>query len=281
LHCKPPEERGGVRVNGMINFCPRIVSAVFKPLQTSVGHDIDVSAQARDLESDPLEYRWSGTGGTFADPTAKATTYTCLEAGDHWLRVEASDDGFDYCTCYYEALITCIGDGGGTGGAGGAGGGTGGAGGAGGGTGGAGGAGGEGGVGGSAGAGGEGGVGGSAGAGGEGGSGGMPENECPFFTSTLVSPLTQSQGNLIDVSSRVHDLDGDPVQVLVSSTCGEVADPLQFADSITGESDTTVRCDVVKQCVITMRASDDGFDVCRGLNDAAHSTTLITCQQPQ
>jgi hypothetical protein len=95
----------------------------------------------------------------------------------------------------------------------------------------------------------------------------------------LVSPLTQSQGNLIDVSSRVHDLDGDPVQVLVSSTCGEVADPLQMADSITGESDTTVRCDVVQQCVITIRASDDGFDVCRGLDPGAHSTTIVNCQQ--
>ena len=122
LHCKPPEERGGVRVNGQVNYCPRIVSGVIKPLQTSVGNDITVYAEAEDLEGDSLEYRWSGAGGTFADPTAKATTYTCLEEGDHWLRVEASDDGFDYCTCYYEALITCVGDGGGTGGDGGSGG---------------------------------------------------------------------------------------------------------------------------------------------------------------
>jgi hypothetical protein len=97
----------------------------------------------------------------------------------------------------------------------------------------------------------------------------------------LVSPLTLSQGNLINVSSQVEvdDLDGDPVQVLVSSTCGLVADPLQIADPTTGESDTTVRCDVVKQCVITIRASDDGFEVCRGLDHDAHSTTLINCQQ--
>jgi hypothetical protein len=276
LHCKPPEERGGVRVNGQANYCPRIVSGVIKPLQTSVGHYISVSAKAEDLEGDPLEYRWSGAGGTFADPTAKATRYTCLEAGDHWLRVEASDDGFGYCTCDYEALITCVGDGGGTGGDGGSGG-IGGAGGEGG-AGGSAGDGGEGGAGGSAGDGGEGGAGGAAGDGGEGGAGGMPENQCPFFTSTLVSPFTQSQGNLIDVSSRALDLDGDPIQVLVSSTCGLVADPLQLADRITGESETTVRCDQVKQCVITIRASDDGFDVCRGLDPDAHSIAIITCQ---
>jgi hypothetical protein len=30
--------------------------------------------------------------------------------------------------------------------------------------------------------------------------------------------------------------------------------------------------------VITVRASDDGFQVCRGMNPGEHSTALITCQ---
>ncbi len=96
------------------------------------------------------------------------------------------------------------------------------------------GAGGQGGAGGMAGAGAQGGAGGQGGASGSGGTagtGGMPENRCPFYTSVLVSPLSQSVGNLIDVDTRVLDLDGDAVDVLVTSDCGEVADPLQTADA--------------------------------------------------
>jgi len=119
-----------------------------------------------------------------------------------------------------------------------------------------------------------------AGTGGAAGAGGMPENRCPFYTSVLVSPLSQSVGNLIDVDTRVLDLDGDSVEVLVTSDCGEVADPLQTADSETGESSTTVRCDDAQFCSITISVSDDGFDAegCDGTNQAATRTTGVNCQ---
>ncbi len=108
----------------------------------------------------------------------------------------------------------------------------------------------------------------------------MPENRCPFYTSVLVSPLTQSVGNLIDVDTRVLDLDGDAVDVLVTSDCGEVADPLQTADAETGESSTTVRCDQVAACAVTVSISDDGFDPegCDGTNVEATSTAAVDCQ---
>ena len=70
LTCKPPEELGGVRVNGKINFCPNLPEVVVSPLQTSIGNQIDVYARAADVEGDPIEYRWTGTGGEFADWTA-------------------------------------------------------------------------------------------------------------------------------------------------------------------------------------------------------------------
>ena len=118
--------------------------------------------------------------------------------------------------------------------------------------------------------------------GGCGGSGGGGRTEgavvvnlCPFYKSVLVKPLTQSVGHLIDVETEVHDLDGDDVEVSVTSDCGEVVDPLQ-----TGDSSTAVRCDEAKLCTITVRVSDDGFnpDGCSGTNDAASSTTPIDCQ---
>ena len=56
LNCKPNQELGGVRVNGSFNFCADLLKVVVSPLQTSVGHQIDVEAEAEDLEGDPIEY---------------------------------------------------------------------------------------------------------------------------------------------------------------------------------------------------------------------------------
>jgi hypothetical protein len=59
----------------------------------------------------------------------------------------------------------------------------------------------------------------------------------------------------------------------------QLADPLQFADSVTGKSATTIRCDEVKQRTATVRASDDGFKFCVGQNYQGHPTAPITCTQ--
>jgi hypothetical protein len=169
LTCKPPEELGGVRVNGKINFCPYLPEVVVSPLQTSIGNQIDVYARAADVEGDPIEYRWTGTGGTFADWTAPRTTFTCLEVGPQTITITVSDDGFEYCDCNWTVDVTCVAGDGGTGGTGGTGG--------------------------MAGAGGMAGVGGTAGAGGmggEGGSGGgdacVPDGGAPWAGSAANRP---------------------------------------------------------------------------------------------
>jgi hypothetical protein len=179
LRCSVEPQLGGVRVNGKLNTCAELTKAVVAPLQTSVGHDIAVRAEARDAEGDAIEYVWTADSGEFGDPSAAATSYTCPELGDHTVTISVSDDGFEHCVCDWSVDVRCVGDGG-TGGAGGAAGsgGSGGSGGAGGGTGtggtgGAGGAAGSGGSGGSGGAGGGAGTGGSGGLGGAGGSGGI------------------------------------------------------------------------------------------------------------
>jgi hypothetical protein len=158
LNCKRGQDLGGVRVNGKLNICTDLVKVVVQPLQTSVGNQIHVFAMAVDAEGDPIEYRWTGTGGSFADASAPETTYTCLQPGEQTITITVSDDGFDYCTCDHTVDVTCV-DGGGTGGTGGSAG-----------EGGTGGSAGAGGTGGSAGA---GGMGGSAGTGGTAGEGGM------------------------------------------------------------------------------------------------------------
>jgi len=176
LRCKVGQRFGAVRVNGKFNVCAELTKAVVAPLQTSIGNRIAVRSQAEDEEGDPIAYSWTADNGSFDDPSAADTFYTCEEPGDHSFTISVSDDGFGYCVDSWTVAIRCIEDGGtgGTGGTGGNGsggmGGSGAAGGAGG-TGGAGGIGGAGGVGGAGGTGATGGAGGAGGVGGAGGTG--------------------------------------------------------------------------------------------------------------
>jgi len=173
LNCKPGEEFGGVRVNGSFNFCADLLKVVVAPLQTSVGNQIDVYARAADIEADPIEYLWTGTGGSFANPTSPLTTYTCEEVGDQTITITVSDDGFEYCDCNWTVDIKCV-DGSGGGGMGGAGG--------------QGGMAGAGGMGGMAGTGGMGGMAGTGGMGGQGGTGGgicIPDGGAPWAGTAM------------------------------------------------------------------------------------------------
>jgi hypothetical protein len=166
LRCSTRQRFGAVRVNGELNFCPELTKAVVAPLQTSIGYAITVRSEAEDAEDNTIEYSWTGDGGTFANPSAAATFYTCEETGDHQITISVTDHATKYCMDGWTVDVRCV-DGQGTGGTGGSGsGGTGG-------TGGVGGAGGVGGIGGSGATGGTGGGSGTGGSGGAGGSGGM------------------------------------------------------------------------------------------------------------
>ena len=103
---------------------------------------------------------------------------------------------------------------------------------------------------------------------------GAGKNECPFFRSVLISPVSQAVGEIVNVDIRVHDLEGDEVEVRVTSSCGHVADPIQ-----TGSSMTTVGCEKAKPCSISIRLSDDGFapNGCNGMRPGSLSTTKINC----
>jgi len=109
LRCKRPEIFGGVRVNGELNVCAVLEQSVVQALQTSQGNDFDLSARGSDAEGDPIEYLWTGTGGSADDPTAMHTTYTCERAGNHTVTIAVSDDGFDYCTDSWTTEVTCVG----------------------------------------------------------------------------------------------------------------------------------------------------------------------------
>jgi len=108
LNCNLPESFGGVRANGDFNICANLERVVVSPLQTSVGNDIDLSAQATDAEDDSIQYLWTTLSGSIADPSAPNTTYTCEEIGDHDITITVSDDDFDWCNDSWTVYVTCV-----------------------------------------------------------------------------------------------------------------------------------------------------------------------------
>ena len=310
LNCKLPQRFGGVRVNGKLNVCATLAKVVVSPLQTSVGSQIEVFAQASDAEGDAIAYAWSATSGSFDDASAAVTMYNCEQTGDHTIAVTVSDDGFDYCDHGWDVDITCVGDDGGAGGAGGAAGaggmvGAGGAGGAGaaggggdggdGGAGGAAGAGGTAGVGGSAGAGGSAGVGGSAGSGGAGATGGAggiagtagvggsagtagggSSNMCPRLFNINAIPSTIQPGNTTTmVETRGQDTDGVPMPLVLTLSAPwgsfENTDNLQLPTNVVAQNATYI-CDRPGPVELCVDASDG--ECVRTL------CTNVTCPDP-
>ena len=121
LACMTEPDRGSVRVEAPINECAYLTKVVVSPLETSIGNAIDLSAAAADAEGEAIAYRWTGIGGTIANPSAPQTTFTCERTGRREVRITVSDDGFEHCLADWAVRITCV-DGGGTGGVGGGGG---------------------------------------------------------------------------------------------------------------------------------------------------------------
>ena len=111
LRCARVPELGGVRVNGTLNHCAALTKVVVAPLQTSVGYTIDVRAEAFDAEHDAIEYAWSASNGSFEEPSADATEYLCVQAGDDVLSITGSDDGFEHCKCTWSVDVHCVDDG--------------------------------------------------------------------------------------------------------------------------------------------------------------------------
>jgi exo-beta-1,3-glucanase (GH17 family) len=120
-------------------------------------------------------------------------------------------------------------------------------------------------------------------------------NQCAEYRQILVTPTTQSIGNLIDVQTEVYDPDGDPVTVSVGAAgaCGNVAtvgsDTAASCETVSGCEAVvnTVECTDVGPCQIIVAVSDDGFDSCTGLlpdgsnNNAARSTIDVDCTVAQ
>jgi hypothetical protein len=96
------------RVEG--DKCPVLSSWVASPLQTSSPRGIiSVAAAAMDADGDRLNFAWTATAGTFADPLALQTLYTCTTAGEQTLTLTVSDDhNPGPCSTWLTIPVTCV-----------------------------------------------------------------------------------------------------------------------------------------------------------------------------
>ncbi len=177
------------------------------------------------IEGDPIEYRWTGTGGTFADPSASATTFTCADLGDQTITITASDDGFDYCTCDWTVDDTCVEGEDDSGGGGGFGGG-----------------------------------GGSAGDGGIGGAGGNDGNICPNLNIINAIPSTIRPGNTSTmVQTRAQETDGLPLPLMLTLRAlwgsFENIENIPMSGTVVGQN-ATYNCDRPGEVEICVDATD-------------------------
>ena len=108
INCRLSEALGAVRVNGPFNICADLSQVVVSPLQTSVGNEIELESVAVDEEGDPIAYQWTALAGSFSDPTAASTSYTCEQVGSTGITIEVSDDGFASCVDSWTVPVTCV-----------------------------------------------------------------------------------------------------------------------------------------------------------------------------
>ena len=93
-------------------------------------------------------------------------------------------------------------------------------------------------------------------------------NRCAELTGALVAPLQVAVGFDIDVTAEAEDEEGQPIEFLWTSVRGSFADP--NADT------TTYRCETVGDDLITVQVSDDQFEFCKDSWQA-----VVTCVSEQ
>ena len=93
LLCHEPARTGGIQVGGTVNICPLVDALSASPGEVKVGGAIALIGTAHDTDGAPapLRFLWTATGGTFSDPTAASSRFTCAIAGDTTITLTVSD----------------------------------------------------------------------------------------------------------------------------------------------------------------------------------------------
>jgi len=106
LTCNTDVTRGNVLVNGQFNSCPELTFVYVAPLQTDVGLQMVVEADATDADGDTVTYAWTATDGTFVSPSSGDTSYNCSASGDQTLTLTINDGG--NCATSLAVDVVCV-----------------------------------------------------------------------------------------------------------------------------------------------------------------------------
>jgi hypothetical protein len=87
-----------------VNVCPNFGVFSVAPLQTNVGGQIGVAATASDPDGGFVLFLWTAPAGTFANPEASSTTYSCTALGTHTITLLINDGS---CTKEKTVQVTC------------------------------------------------------------------------------------------------------------------------------------------------------------------------------
>ncbi len=95
LQCHGPHNQTGtVAINGRLDNCPAISGFSANTLEAPVGGSVTIGVTAVDLDNDPITYTWTSVPagvGTFGNPGAATTTFTCTATGAAQLSIAVSD----------------------------------------------------------------------------------------------------------------------------------------------------------------------------------------------
>ena len=106
LTCKAEGTTGEVIIDVGLNVCPELQFLFVAPLKVAVGSNISVEATVVDPDDDPVSYEWTANAGSFADPNAAATTYTCTQPGLRTITLTTNDGGD--CEQQTHLQVACI-----------------------------------------------------------------------------------------------------------------------------------------------------------------------------
>jgi hypothetical protein len=106
LRCTVPRKAGHVAVRGNASVCPVADSIAIFPGSVAAGASATVSATVRDLDDAPsqLVYSWTSSSGTFAEPRAAQTSFSCAVPGSVTLTLSVRDPD---CEDTLSTTMTC------------------------------------------------------------------------------------------------------------------------------------------------------------------------------
>lgn len=115
LSCEGLSTRGSIIINGMVNVCPIVDSAVATPGSAPVGDSISLRGQGFDEDAGPsaLSYAWTASGavGSIANADSANATFTCTSVGSSTVTLTISDGDSQCVGNKLSVDVTCNGAG--------------------------------------------------------------------------------------------------------------------------------------------------------------------------